>query len=24
MKDVFGVEVPPELGTLLERLQRKP
>ena len=24
MKDVFGVDVPPELGTLLERLQRKP
>jgi hypothetical protein len=24
MKDVFGMEVPPELGTLLERLQRKP
>ncbi len=24
MKDVFGVQVPPELGTLLERLQRRP
>ncbi|HEU5261118.1 MAG TPA: hypothetical protein VFU41_06805 [Gemmatimonadales bacterium] len=24
MKDLFGVQVPPELGTLLERLQRRP
>jgi hypothetical protein len=24
MKDLFGMQIPPELGTLLERLQRRP
>jgi len=24
MKEVFGLQVPPEIGGLLERLQRRP